>query len=173
MLQSFDTATFCCIIKYQTRTCDKFEKCGHGFVFCMLKFILNNEHSRTALIFCLRLKKTAAESHRLLRKAYGEHAPPQDTYMYVNDGFGVSEAATSMLQIRNMENRQKIRGCEIANIIWRRWFANIKANTKKLSVSQRAVSNRLRKMGKTQKTQMGITWVGWQANGKAQKTCDI
>ena len=32
-----------------------------------------------ALIFCFHLKKTAAESYRLLREAYGEHAPLQDT----------------------------------------------------------------------------------------------
>ncbi|EFN88027.1 hypothetical protein EAI_06543, partial [Harpegnathos saltator] len=29
---------------------------------------------RTALIFCYHLKKTAAESHRMLVEAYGEHA---------------------------------------------------------------------------------------------------
>jgi len=28
----------------------------------------------TALIFCYHLKKTAAESHRMLVEAYGEHA---------------------------------------------------------------------------------------------------
>ena len=45
----------------------------------MSKFVPNKEHSRTALIFCFHLKKTAAESYRLLREAYGEHAPSQDT----------------------------------------------------------------------------------------------
>ena len=29
--------------------------------------------------FFFHLRKTAAESHRLLRKVYGEHAPSQDT----------------------------------------------------------------------------------------------
>ena len=29
---------------------------------------------RTALVFCHHLKKTAAESHRMLVEAYGEHA---------------------------------------------------------------------------------------------------
>ena len=42
-----------------------------------MKFVPNKEHSRTALIFCFHLKKTAAESYRLLGKAYGEHAPSQ------------------------------------------------------------------------------------------------
>ena len=49
-------------------------------VFNMSKFIPNKEHSRTALIFCLHLKKTAAESYWLLLEARGEHAPPQGTY---------------------------------------------------------------------------------------------
>ena len=48
-------------------------------VFNMSKFIPNKEYSRTALIFCFHLKKTAAESYRLLREAYGEHAPSQGT----------------------------------------------------------------------------------------------
>ena len=33
-----------------------------------------NYDLRTALIFCYHLKKTAAESHRILVEAYGEHA---------------------------------------------------------------------------------------------------
>ena len=44
----------------------------------MLKFIPNKKHLWTALIFCFHLKKTAAESYRLLREAHGEHAPSQD-----------------------------------------------------------------------------------------------
>ena len=44
----------------------------------MLKFIPNKEHSRAVLIVCLHLKETAAESYRLFRQAYGEHAPSQD-----------------------------------------------------------------------------------------------
>ena len=32
-----------------------------------------------ALIFCFHLKKTAAESYRLLREAHSEHAPSLDT----------------------------------------------------------------------------------------------
>ena len=46
-------------------------------VFNITKFVSNKEHSRTALIFCFHLKKTAAESYRLLGEAYGEHAPSQ------------------------------------------------------------------------------------------------
>ena len=64
----------------QTRTSDKLNKHVHSVVFNMSKFIPNKERSRTAFIFCFHLKKTAAESYRLLRKAYGDRAPSQDTY---------------------------------------------------------------------------------------------
>ena len=45
----------------------------------MSKFIPNREQSRTALIFCFHLKKTAAESYRLFRETCGEHAPSQES----------------------------------------------------------------------------------------------
>ncbi|EFN85753.1 hypothetical protein EAI_09914, partial [Harpegnathos saltator] len=37
-------------------------------------FVPGSYDLRTALIFCYHLKKTAAESHRMLVEAYGEHA---------------------------------------------------------------------------------------------------
>jgi len=40
----------------------------------MSNFVPGNYDLWTALIFCYHLKKTAAESHRMLVKAYGEHA---------------------------------------------------------------------------------------------------
>ena len=45
----------------------------------MPKFIPNERHLWTALIFCFYLKKTAAESYQLLQEACGDHAPLQDT----------------------------------------------------------------------------------------------
>jgi len=45
----------------------------------MTKYVPNKEHSRTALIFCFHLKKTAAESYRLLGEAYSKRAPSQKT----------------------------------------------------------------------------------------------
>jgi len=38
----------------------------------MSNFVPGNYDLRTALIFCYHLKKTAAESHRMLIKAYGD-----------------------------------------------------------------------------------------------------
>ena len=40
----------------------------------MSNFVPGNYDLRTALIFCYHLKKTAAESHRMLVETYGEHA---------------------------------------------------------------------------------------------------
>jgi len=40
----------------------------------MEAFVPKKQHLREALLFCFNLKKTAAESHRLLVEAYGEHA---------------------------------------------------------------------------------------------------
>lgn len=40
----------------------------------MTEFVPSNYDLRTSLIFCYQLKKTAAESHRMLVEAYGRHA---------------------------------------------------------------------------------------------------
>ena len=40
----------------------------------MSNFVPSNYDSRTSLIFCFKLKKSAAEAHRMLVEAYGEHA---------------------------------------------------------------------------------------------------
>ena len=40
----------------------------------MSSFVPTNYDLRTARVFCYHLKKTAAESHRMLVEAYGEHA---------------------------------------------------------------------------------------------------
>ena len=79
VLWRFNTAPFFgAFDKCRTCTSDKLEKCMLSVVFNMSKFI-PKQHSRTTLIFCLHSKKTAADSYRLLREAYGEHAPSQDT----------------------------------------------------------------------------------------------
>ena len=40
----------------------------------MSSFVPTNYDLRIALVFCYHLKKTAAESHRMLVEAYGKHA---------------------------------------------------------------------------------------------------
>ena len=41
----------------------------------MSTFVPTKQHLREALLFCFNLKKSAAEGHRLICEAYGEHAP--------------------------------------------------------------------------------------------------
>lgn len=45
----------------------------------MSNFVPKKQHFPQALIFCFHLKKTAAEAHRMLVEAYGEHAPSERT----------------------------------------------------------------------------------------------
>ena len=40
----------------------------------MWSFVPKNYELTTAMIFCFHLKKTVAESHRMVVEAYGEHA---------------------------------------------------------------------------------------------------
>ena len=66
-------------------------------MFGKSKLIPNKEHSRITLIFCFHFKKTAAESYRLLREAYGEHASSQD----------MSERVFRCLKSDNFDTRQE------------------------------------------------------------------
>ena len=129
----------------------------------MTKFVPNKEHSRTALIFYFHLKKTAAESYRLLGETYDEYAPSQKTCE--NDGFSISKLEISMLQTRNMENRPKSTKTWNCKHCWMKMIHKHKNNSQ-LSVSQQAVSNHLREMGKIQKVG---TWIEWETDGEAQK----
>lgn len=45
----------------------------------MENFVPTTEHLRHSLLLFFNLKKSAAEAHRLLVEAYGEHAPSNTT----------------------------------------------------------------------------------------------
>lgn len=45
----------------------------------MATFVPENGHLRGSLLFCFLLKKSAAESHRMLVEAYGDHALSERT----------------------------------------------------------------------------------------------
>ena len=60
-------------------------------MFNVSKLIPNNEHSRTVLISCFQLKKTAPDSYRLLEKLMLMF----NRKIRVNDGFGVSKVVIS------------------------------------------------------------------------------
>ena len=48
----------------------------------MATFVPTKQHLQEALLLCFNLEKNAAERHRLLCEAYGEHAPPIKTCEY-------------------------------------------------------------------------------------------
>ena len=72
-------------------------------VFNVTKFVPNKEHSQTALTFCFHLKKTAAESYRLLGEAYGEHRKKR-----VNDGFKIGDFDVADKEHGKPQNAQKV-----------------------------------------------------------------
>ena len=69
---------FVVINKCQTRTSYKLEKYMYSVVL-LCSMYGNLYRTKTAFIFCFHLKKTAAESYRLLRETNGEHVPSQIT----------------------------------------------------------------------------------------------
>jgi len=76
----------------------------------MSSFLLKKKHRREALLFCFNLKKSAAESHRMLVKAYGDNALSEtmcrDWFRRFNDNFDLSD--------KKRENRQEGWGLSIA-----------------------------------------------------------
>ncbi|KYM99711.1 Pleiotropic regulator 1 [Cyphomyrmex costatus] len=66
----------------------------------MSNFVPKKEHLREVLLFCFNLKKSAAESHRLLVEAYGEHALSETTCRdwfrkFKNNDFDVNDKKRS------------------------------------------------------------------------------
>jgi len=92
----------------------------------------------------------------------------------VNDGFNVSKLEISMLQTRNTENRPKNEDVELQVLLDEDDSQTQKQLAEQLSVSQQAVSNRLREMGKIQKVGR---WVPHELNEKQMEgrknTCEI
>ena len=132
----------------------------------MTKFVPNKEHSRTALIFCFHLKKTAAESYRLLGEAYGEHARKKTC---VNDGFSISKLEISMLQTRNTENRPKSTKTWNCKHCWMKMIHKHKNN----SQSNWALVNKLFPIAYERweifRKSADAAWIERETDGEAQK----
>jgi len=131
-------------------------------MFNMTKFVLNKEHSRIALIFCFHLKKTAAESYRLFGEAYGEHAPSQKT----------CERWFQRFKIGDFDVADKEHGKPPKKYVELQALLDEDDSQKQLaeqlSISQQAVSNRLREMGKIQKVGR---WVPHELNKRQMQRC--
>ena len=92
----------------------------------------------------------------------------------VNDGFSVSKLEISMLQTRNTENRPKNEDVELQALLDENNSQTQKQLAEQLSISQQAVSNRLREMGNIQKVGR---WVPHELNERQMErrknTCEI
>ena len=106
-----------------------------------MKFVPNKKHSRTALIFCIHLKKTAAESYRLrLGGAYGEYAPSQKTCEWFQH-FKIEDFDIAGKEYGNPP--KKYERVELQVLLDEDDSQTQKQLAEQLSVNQQAVSNRL------------------------------
>jgi len=103
---------------------------------------------REALLFCFNLKKSAAESHRML-VAYGDNALSETTcrdwFRPFNDNFDLSDKKRENLP-------KKVEDCQLQALLDEKDTQSQKILAEQLlSVSQAAFSMRLHAMGKVQK----------------------
>jgi len=101
---------------------------------------------REALLFCFNLKKSAAESHRMLVEAYGGNALSKticrDWFRQFN--FDLSD--------KKRENwPRKIEDCQLQALLDKNDTLSQKMFAEQLDVSQAAIFIRLHAMGKIQK----------------------
>ena len=92
----------------------------------------------------------------------------------INDNFSVSKLEISMLQTRNTENRLKSTKTWNCKHCWMKMIH--KQLAEQLSVSQQAVSNRLRGMGKIQKVDRWVPHMGELNERQIERrknTCEI
>jgi len=130
----------------------------------MTKFVPNTEHSRTALIFCFHLKKTAAESYRLLGEAYDEHAPLQKTCERWFQRFKIGD-----FDVADKEHGKspKNENMELQALLDEDDSQTQKQLAEQLSVCQQVVSNQLREMGNIQKVGR---WVSHELKRQRRET---
>jgi len=121
------------------------------------------------LLFCFNLKKSAAESHRIV-KAYGDNALSETTCRdwlrrFNDDNFDLSD--------KKHENRlRKVEDCQLQALLDEDDTQSQKMLAEQLGVSQAAISMRLHTMGKIQKIGK---WVPHELNDRQmerrQNTC--
>ena len=115
----------------------------------MSNFVLGNYDLRTALIFCYHLKKTAAESHRMLVEAYGEHALGKSQCFEWFKKF-----RSGNFDVRNEERGRppkKFQDSELQTLLDEDDAQTQQQLADQLNVTRVAVSIRLKAMGKIQK----------------------
>ena len=125
-----------------------------------------------ALLFCFNLKKSAAESHRMLVEAYGDNALSKTT---CRDWFRRFNDDNFDLSNKKRENRpRKVENCQLQALLDEDDTQSQKMLAEQLGVSQAVISMRLHAMGKVQKIEK---WVPHELNDRQMKrrqnTCQI
>ena len=106
---------------------------------------------REALFFCFNLKKSAAESHRMLVEAYGDNTLSETT---CRDWFRRFNDDNFDLRDKKRENwLRKVEDCQLQSLLDKDDTQSQKMLAEQLDVSQAAISMRLHAMGKVQKNQ--------------------
>ena len=103
---------------------------------------------REFLLFCFNLKKSAAESHRMLVEAYVDNTLSETSRdwfrQFNNDNFDLSD--------KKRENRpRKVENCQLQTLLDEDDTRNRKKCLPSNWISQAAISMRLHAMGKVQK----------------------
>lgn len=106
------------------------------------------EHLRHSMLFLFNLKKTAAESHRLIVEAYGDLTPSQDTFERWFNRFKKGD-----FDLKDKERPgqpKKFEDSELEALLVEDNTQTQKQLAKQLNVSQHAICDYLNKMGKIQ-----------------------
>jgi len=98
---------------------------------------------REALLFCFNLKKSAAESYRMLVEAYGDNALSETT---CRDWFRWFNDDNFDLRDKTRENRPRKEDCQLQALLDEDDTQSQKMLAEQLGVSQAAISMRLHAM---------------------------
>ncbi|XP_018402624.1 PREDICTED: uncharacterized protein LOC108779663 [Cyphomyrmex costatus] len=138
----------------------------------MSNFVLDNYDLRTVLIFCYKLKKTAAESHQMLIEAFGEHALGRSRCYQLFKKFKSGD-----FDVRNEERGKppkKFEDRELQALLDEDDAQTQQQLADQLNVTQETVSRRLKSMGKIQKVGK---WIPHELNERQQEnrktTCEM
>lgn len=130
----------------------------------MSSFVPTNYDSRTELVFCFHLKKTAAESHRMLVEAYGKHALGKSQCFQWFKKFKSGD-----FDVRNEERGRppkKFEDDELQALLDTDDTQTQQDLADQLHVTREAVSMRLKAMGKIQKVGK---WVPHELNERQEE----
>lgn len=138
----------------------------------MSNFLPESDDLRKALIFCFHLKKSAAESHRMLVEAYGDHALSEATCKRWFQRFRDNDF--DVLNEERGRPSKKFEDAELQAILNEDDTLSQKQMAVMLNVAQQTISDRLKAMGKIQKCGK---WVPHELNERQMEnrknTCEI